>query len=176
MLRGFLILVLAAMGLVLSGLPLNACGDRLLVLGRGVRFQIAEAEYPASILHFMNPARPESGLGDSKLKAILVQAGHRLHSVTSAQEFAEALRTSRFDLVLIDFADAPGLEELLPASASKPLVLPFLYTKEKTIISAAVKQYGLVLKAPGKVGYMLATLDRAMELKQKRSRQHKPLA
>ena len=176
MLKRLLLFVLAAVVLLLSEPYLKACGDRLLVLGRGVRFQIEEAEYPASILHFMNPARPESGLGDSKLKSILVQAGHRLHSVTSEKEFAEALRTSRYDLVLIDVADAPGLEEMLQASASKPLLLPFLYTKEKATISAAVQRYGLVLKAPGKVGYLLATIDRAMELKQKRSRQQKPLA
>ena len=111
MLRGLLILVLATVVLLLSGSPVNACGDRLLILGRGVRFQVDAAEYPASILHFMNPARPESGLGDSKLESILRQAGHRLHSVTSAKEFAEALRTGRYDLVLIDFADAPGLDE-----------------------------------------------------------------
>lgn len=176
MLRRLLLFVLAAVVLFLSGSPLKACGDRLLVLGRGVRFQIDAAEYPASILHFMNPARPESGLGDSKLNSILGQAGHRLHSVTSAKEFSEALQTGRYDIVLIDVADAPGLEEMVHASASKPLVLPFLYTKEKAATSAAMQRYGLALKAPGKVGYLLATIDRAMELKQKRSRQHKPLA
>ena len=174
--KGFSMFVLAGVALFLSGPRVNACGDRLLVLGRGVRFQVDAAEYPASILHFMNPARPESGdLTDSKLEAILRQAGHRLHSVTSAKEFAEALRTGRYDIVLIDFADAPVLEEMVQASASKPLVLPFLYTKEKAAISAAAQRYGLVLKAPGKVGYLLATIDRAMELKQKRS-QHKPIA
>lgn len=168
MLTRRLLLSMLAGGVASVSVPdLKACGDRLLVLGRGVRFPIMEALHPASILHFMNPARQEAGLSDSKLKAILAQAGHRLHSVTSAKEFTEAVRTGQYDIVLIDYADAPGVEEMLQKTASRPLLLPFVYTQDKGTISAARDRYGLVLKAPWKIGYMLATLDRAMELKQK---------
>ena len=167
--RRFLVFLLAGMVLSFSVPVLEACGDRLLVLGRGVRFPIMEALHPASILHFMNPARQEPALGDTKLKAILAQAGHRLHSVTSAKEFAEAVQTGQYDLVLIDYADAPGVEEMLQKTVSRPLLLPFLYTQDKEAISAARDRYGLVLKAPGRIGYMLATLDSAMELKERRN-------
>jgi hypothetical protein len=169
--RALFALCLAAVVLLLTGIPADACGDKLLVLGVGPRFQIEAAEHPASILLYVNPNTPGSKeVGDSQLQAFLRQAGHRLQSVTGAKELAEGLRTGRYDIVLSAFADASALEEMVAATASRPFLLPFVYKGTKAEASAAERRYRCVLKAPARSGHWLATLDKAMELKQKQSK------
>jgi hypothetical protein len=162
---------LAAAVLLLTRLSLDACGDKLLVLGRGVRFQSETAEYPASILHYMtsrifDPAT----LSDSNLQSFLGRAGHKLHSVRTAKELEEALRSGRYDIVVIDIEDAPAYEEMIESAPSKPLLLPFVYNGKKADITAAKRRYGVVLKAPAREAHWLETLDSAMELREKRQR------
>jgi CheY-like chemotaxis protein len=168
---------LSALFLLLSGPPANPCGDKLLILGSGVRFQLNTAEYPALILLYMKGTTPGStAVGDSKLQSFLRQAGHRLQSATSEQEVAEALKTGRYDLVLADFADAPALEQMVAAASSQPLLLPFIFKGTKAELSEAKRRYRCVLKAPIKPPYFLATLDKAMELKQSRVKSLRPTA
>ena len=60
-----------------SGLRGDACGDKLLVLGRGVRFQVDTADYPSSLLLYINPNMPGADkVGDTQLQNITRQAGH----------------------------------------------------------------------------------------------------
>jgi len=153
-----------------SGLPLEGCGDQLLVLGRGVRFLSVRAEYPASILHYINPLKADPNVKDTNLRSFLGQAGHRLQSVRSAKEFEESLRTGKYDLILIDFVDAPDFAEIMQAAPSQPSVLPFVQTRKKEDISTAKKRYGIALKAPFAVQHLLDTIDDAMELRHKRQK------
>ena len=162
---------LAAIAVFLSGLPADACGDKLLVLSVGPSFQLETADHPASILLYANPNAPGAKeVGDSQLQSFLRQAGHRLQTVMGAKELAEGLRTGRPDLVLASFADAPGLEEMVATASSRPLLLPFVYKGTQADLSAAERRYRCVLKAPARSGHWLATLDKAMELRQKQSR------
>ena len=161
-----------------SGLRGDACGDKLLVLGRGVRFQVDTADYPASLLLYINPNMPGADkIGDTQLQAVTRQAGHRLRTVRSKEELAGALKTGRYDIVIVDLADAPALEEMVQASPSQPLLLPWVYQERKADFSAvkeryqsALKRYQSALKAPLKVGNFLSTVDRTMELKTKQAR------
>jgi hypothetical protein len=161
-----------------SGLPGDACGDKLLVLGQGVRFQVDTADYPSSLLLYINPNMPGADkVGDTQLQNITRQAGHRLRTVRSREELAGALKTGRYDIVIVDFADAAGLEELVQTSPSQPVLLPWVYQESKADFSAvraryqaALKRYQFALKAPLKVGSFLSTIDRTMELKTKQAR------
>lgn len=177
MFRVLLIAGLAAAMLCVTRLSLDACGDNLLVIGRGVRFQDDTAEYPASILHLMtsrifDPAT----LSDTNLQSFLGRAGHRLRSVRSEKEFEEALRSGRYDLVVINVEDAPALEAMIQSAPSKPLLLPFVYSGTKADVVAAKRRYGVVLKAPAKPAHWLETLDSAMELRERLQRKtHKEI-
>ena len=169
---------LAMLVVLASGLRGDACGDKLLVLGRGVRFQVDTADYPASLLLYINPNMPGADkIGDTQLQAVTRQAGHRLRTVRSKEELAGALKTGRYDIVIVDLADAPALEEMVQASPSQPLLLPWVYQETKADFSAvkeryqsALKRYQSALKAPLKVGNFLSTVDRTMELKTKLAR------
>ena len=162
---------LAAAALLLTRLTLDACGDKLLVLGRGVRFQSETAEYPASILHYMTSrVFDPATLTDSNLQSLLGRAGHKLRSVRTATELEEALRSGRYDIVVINVEDAPAFEEMIKSSPSKPLLLPFVYNGTKADVAAAKRRYGAVLKAPAREAHWLETLDDAMELREKLQR------
>ena len=157
--------------LLLSAWPAGACGDKLLVLGRGVRFQVSSAEFPASILLYMNPDNPgTAAMSDIQLQSIMTQAGHKLHSVKNREEMAAALKTRRYDLVLADFADAPQLETMVQSALSQPLLLPWIYQATKAQKAKAESRYQLVLKAPASVGQFLSVVDRTMEIKSKLAR------
>jgi len=167
------VIVLAVMVLLLSAWPAGACGDKLLVLGRGVRFQVETADFPASILFYLNPNTPGAEKVEfTQLQGIMRQAGHKFRTVKGREELAAALRTARFDIVLADFADAPRLEEMIQASPSQPLLLPWVFQETKAdarkarlTLTAAKERYQSALMAPFKVGNFLSTIDRTMESK-----------
>jgi hypothetical protein len=154
--------------LLLSSGAARACGDKLLILGRGVRFQVDTTDYPAAILLYMNPDAPGSQTwGDTQLQSVMKRAGHHLRSVRSREDLTESLKNGRYDIVLADISDAPGLEELLQAAPSQPVLLPWVYKGTKAAESAARQRYQFFLKAPGSVRNFLSVIDRTMESKPK---------
>jgi hypothetical protein len=179
--RFFMVLGLAVIAVLMTVNPLGACGDRLLVLGHGVRFQIDTADYPASILLFMNPHAPgAAALGDVQLQSIMRQAGHRLHSARSKEDVAAALKNGRYDIVLTDVGDAPALQEIIDGAPSQPVLLPWVYQNEKPTaadkdryqasLKSAKAKYRFALRAPASVGSFLSTIDRVMETRPKEAR------
>jgi DNA-binding NtrC family response regulator len=163
---------------LLSASLASACGDKLLVLGRGARFQAETADHPASILFYVNPNAPGSEKVEfTRLQGIMRQAGHRFRSVRGREELAVALKTARFDIVLADFEDASRLEKTIQASPSQPLLLPWVYQETKAdaqraklSLKQAKEQYRFALSAPFKVGNFLSTIDRTMEMKSQQAK------
>src|SRR5262249_52936914 len=165
------ILGLPLMTLLFSSWPARACGDKLLILGRGVRFLVDTADYPARILMYVNPASLGSEpFEDAQLQLIVEKACHRLRSVKRKEALVSALKTGRYDLVLADFSDAAGLEEIVQSAPSRPMLLPWLYKATPAEKSRAEQRYQLFLKAPSSVGHFLSTVDRTMERKAKVAR------
>lgn len=155
--------LLVGLGLSTFQTSALACGDKLLVLGRGVRFQRAfAAVHPASILIY----RPRTAAAPDAFKefdATLKDAGHKLQAVDNATALADALKTGSFDLVLVDLASAQALEQQVRSSASKPTLLPLSYKASKADAATAKQRFGSLLSIPSKSGQYLATIDRAME-------------
>jgi hypothetical protein len=168
--RPLTILLLPLTALLLNSWPAGACGDKLLILGLGVRFAVDTADSPAWILLYANPAANSTPFQDEKLRSIVEKAGHRLRSVTTKEDLASALKTGRYDLVLADFADAGSVEPLIETAPSNPTLLPWIYQATKTEGARADKQYPLVLKAPASVGHFLSVVDRTMEKRAKLAR------
>jgi len=173
-----LVIVLSIMVPLLNASLASACGDKLLVLGRGARFQAEIADHPASILFYVNPNAPGSEkIEFTQLQGIMRQAGHRFRSVRGREELAVALRTARFDIVLADFDDASRLEKMIQASPSEPLLLSWVYQETKAdaqrarfSLKQAREQYRFALSAPFKVGNFLSTIDRTMEMKSRQAK------
>jgi len=167
-----IIAALTVMVLLVAGPPLVACGDKLLVLGRGFQFKNVNSDYPAVILHYMHSQNTSSAdLTDKeKLKPLLTSAGHKLDSFTSARDFEVALRTGKYELVLIDAGDVLEFEEAIQSAPSKPFVLPFVNGGTKKEIAAAKRRFEVVLQAPARGTHLLEKIEIAMEKREKRQR------
>ena len=149
--------------LALSGEAL-ACGDKLLIVGRGFRRNGAMgARHRASILVYADPKGSlPSALEEGHLRKDLERAGHRLRTATSRAEFDAALGTGAYDLVLADFKVAPTLEPEARAAASRPTVLPTLFNPSSAELAEATSRYACVVKAPGQQKDYIAVINDAM--------------
>ena len=152
---------------LLSGTVAVACGDKLLAVGRGVRFQRGYAAHEANLVIYFAGAQSSAALNSTKLQNMLKRAGHKLQIVASGSQLDEALRSGKVDVVLVDFGDLSGIAEKLQSAPSKPVIVPVLFKPSKSELARAQKDYKLALKAPaGDVEYLTA-IDDAMRLRRK---------
>jgi ABC-type amino acid transport substrate-binding protein len=155
---------LAAIAL-LSGTAALACGDKLLAIGRGVRFQRAYAERQASLVIYSNGAQNGATLSSTGLQTTLKRAGHKLQIVQDGSQLDEALKSGKVDVVLVNFADLGGITRLLQSAPSKPVIVPILFKPSKTELAAAQKEYKFALKASADEFQFLTAIDEAMKLR-----------
>ena len=150
--------------LLLASPPLLACGDKLVLLGRGIRFQrMIATKHPATILVYLNPtAGIASADKEYQLRSLLKFAGHKPHSVTSAAEVTAELGSGKYDVVLADYADAAGLEKEVHAAKARPALIPVVYNPTAVQRAAAEKEFSCVI-TPAKKNYdLLGVVDQAM--------------
>ena len=160
---------LAALFGVLAGAflvsePVLACGDKLVLLGRGIRFQrMLATKHPATILVYLNPSAGISGADkEYQLRSLLKFAGHKPRAVTSAAELTSELDSGKYDLVLADYSDAPALEKEVHAAKASPALIPVVYNPSVSQRAAAEKEYSCLI-APAKKNYdLLTVVDQAM--------------
>src|SRR5437867_6594722 len=132
--RMLLGLVCLGAALSLAAPGVYACGDKFLVVGRGVRYARSNAPVQtASILIYKNADTvgvPPSAI-DIELQSTLKQAGHRFQVVAGLEELTRALQGGQFDIVLADLADASAVEENLRTAINRPAVLPVVYNPQE---------------------------------------------
>jgi hypothetical protein len=164
--RVFLPVLIAALTMIgLAPQGIQACGDKFLLVGRGVKFQRAYAAiYPASIVIYAQPQRSAAkAIRDPRLQTDLKQAGHRVVLVESDAALARALESGKVDLVLTDVADADLTSRQGAASLSRPTVLPVMYEPTREEAKAIESRYRCRLKSSDRVDRYLATIDEAMQ-------------
>src|SRR5687767_12472631 len=85
----------------------EACGDKLLSLGRGARFQRwFLAKRPASILIYASGNGIAPALKTPEFQAALKKVGHKVEAAEDKSSLARLLHEKKYDLVLADFSDA----------------------------------------------------------------------
>ena len=142
-----------------------ACGDHLLLMGRGVRFQNAYASHQGNLVIYSTGTQSGATLSSTKLQTALRRAGHKLQIVEGGSQLDEALKSGKVDVVLIDFADLGGITRLLQFAPSKPVILPILFKPSKAELAAAQREYKFALKAPADDVQYLTAIDEAMKLR-----------
>jgi hypothetical protein len=163
--------------LALNPAVVDACGEKLLALGRVIRYQSRHTPHAASVLLYA----PQSGrtIADPNLESALKEAGHTVRAVTTLAELTSALGSGGYDVVLANLTDAPELERAQAATTGNAIVLPAVYlfaspsqSKEQTNAdrASASKTFGVVVDVPGRPGHYCAAVDKAMDLKLKRER------
>jgi CheY-like chemotaxis protein len=142
---------------------LAACGDKFLVASRGTRFQRAGlVRRPASVLVYAAPGgRLAASVAQLGIAEALTKVGYRPTVVTDAAEMARQLREGRWDLVLVDLADAAAL----PAAGGTtpaPAVVTVAYETSGSTMAQARRSYDAVIKQPGRSRAVLDAVDDAL--------------
>jgi hypothetical protein len=129
----------------------DACGDKFLLVGRGMRFQRAYAAVqPANILIYATSAtNPNRAIRDPQFQKTLRQAGHQVSVIEDAELFRHAIQVSAFDIVLADVATAPAIDPVIASAPSHPRVLYVEYPSGSSKALAA--QFACELKADDRV-------------------------
>jgi len=159
------IVMVSAGILVQSGVPLRACGDKFLLVGRGVTFHRAYgAVYPASIVIYAPPrANAIKAIRDPKFQADLKLAGHRVVVAESDNALLRALDSDRVDFIITDLADADRLSRQAASATSMPNVLPVMSEPTKEEIKEVETRYHCQLKSTDRVDRYLSSIDDAMK-------------
>ena len=158
-----------AAGLFLLCAPVaEGCGDLLVSLGRGVRFQRAYfASHPASVAILWNNRASGAVLANAKLQRTLREIGHKVVFVQNASELGVALGAGKVDVVLADFTDTGSIAQGLLLASNKPIVVPVLYKPSKAEWTTAQRQYPFLLKASADEIQFLTAIDEAMKSRTK---------
>ncbi|HEY3122533.1 MAG TPA: hypothetical protein VGK70_00550 [Thermoanaerobaculia bacterium] len=161
-----LFLVLAAV-VFLGGVAATlGCGDKFVVLGRGMRFGRAHAaKFPGSVLIYVNRAsHMPAAMKEFRLEPTLKAAGHSIRVVENFADLDQMLTSGRYDIVLTDVADSARVQERAASSLSKPLVVPVLYKPAPAELAAAEKKYGcLIAPTSTRSLDLLPVVDQAMQ-------------
>ena len=181
--RYFLVFVaVTATTLSQGAVPVHACGDKLMMLGRGIRFQSKHTPRAASVLLYLPASATGQPLTDPKLESALREAGHTVRAVTSAADLDGALRSGSYDVVLANVTDAPELERAQSVTDRNAVVLPAIYLvtpgtqpvakqQSKADRDKASKDFTVIVDVPGRPGHYCHAVDQAMELKLKREKE-----
>jgi hypothetical protein len=180
--RHILIAAVIAMGISEGAVPLHACGDKLMMLGRGIRFQSKHTPRAAAVLLYLPESATGLALTDPKLESALREAGHAVRAVTSPSDLESALRAGTFDVVLANVTHAPELEQAKSIVERSAVVLPAIYLvapashvadkqRSKADLEKASKDFGVIVEVPGRPGHYCHAVDQAMEMKLKREKE-----
>jgi len=180
--RHFRVFLVVAVAAVSQGaVPLHACGDKLMMLGRGIRFQSKHTPRAASVLLYLPASATGQPLTDPKLESALREAGHAVRAVTTPADLDGALRSGTYDVVLANVTDAAELERAQSVTARNAVVLPAVYLvppgsqpsakqQPKAVREQASKDFNVVVDVPGRPGHYCHAVDQAMALKLKREK------
>src|ERR1041384_3178784 len=124
-----LLIIFAFLALTATSTLSEACGDKFLVIGRGIRYErIHAADHPGSILLYATGNSDDAKAG-ADLEKALRKAGHKIQTVNNTATLDATLKSGKFDLVLMNLADASLLEQQVVDSPSKPAVVPIIYNR-----------------------------------------------
>ncbi len=171
--------VMVSAALIQNPAPLDACGFKLLPLGRGIRYQSRHTPRAASVLLYLPTTGSGRSLTDPNVESALREAGHAVRAVTTKGDLENALRSGDYDVILANVTDAPDLEVAQAVVEGRAVVLPALYLvapsgrqpagqQTDADRAKARKDFSVVVEIPSRPGHYCTAVDKAMELKLKR--------
>ncbi len=146
---------IVALILFAMGDQATACGDKFLVVGRGLRYDRAyPAKHPSSVVIYLEDQKVSR-----QLEGILKTSGHKVRSISDEAGLFSTLQSGKFDVVLIPLSRAAELQNRIQLAQGKPAVLPvtFKMSKEDS------KKEQCILNISGKNRHPVAMIDQVME-------------
>lgn len=163
-----LVVALTTTLVIQIGMPYaNACGDKTMRVKTGLRYyQPQAAKHPSTIL--IHSAALPAGKA-VELRDFLNKVGHKATSLDDVASIKNSLRSSHYDLVLTDLAEAPELQKQVESFTPKTVVVPVLFKQPKSEAKAAAKQYKVIVNNPTDGIDFLIAVSRVMNSHSKKS-------
>ena len=157
-------LLVSTVAMVLAGAAiLDACGDKFLLVGRGLAFGRAYASvYPGSILIYGQPATKSQ---TEKLKETIRKAGHRVAVVNTPTDLSARLILQQTDIVIADVTVKTDLDQQIATLASRPSVL-YLVTDADKGRAPTPEDPASIVKNGEKPGRFLVVIEDIMKTRQ----------
>ena len=166
--RSYAVIAWIALVAVVQGADgVQACGDKFLLVGRGVKFRQAYAAiYPAAIVIYAQPNQGAAkAILDPKLQSGLKSAGHHITVAEDDRALTRVLESDRVDLVLTDVADADRIAKQAGAAPTHPNVLPVMFEPTKEEAKAVETRYNCRLTSADRPDRYLSAIDDAMKVR-----------
>jgi DNA-binding NtrC family response regulator len=155
--RKIVLAVLLIAGVFLLGIAVvEACGDKALRIGRGIRFQ--RTTHPAAVLIYI----PSNATRAAQVQSLLKKVGHKSYAAQGEDSFSDALRSGKYDLVFSDLGVASSLGKQIENSPSRPVLVAVVSEGTKAEVAAAQKHYSHLVKNPHSAERYLDALEGAM--------------
>jgi hypothetical protein len=165
--RKVLIVVLAASLGQFGMTYADACGDKTMRVKTGLRYyQPQAAKNPSKILIY------SASLPNGKaveLRDFLNKVGHKALAMDDLGSIKNNLRSSHYDLVLTNLAEAPALQKQVESSTLKTVVVPVLLKLPDSEVKAAKTQYRVTIKNPKDGLDFLIAVAKVMDSRSQRS-------
>jgi hypothetical protein len=147
----------------------EGCGDKLLVLGRGVKFADIASSYRGAIIIYIPDSLPRSAaINDPQFRVSLQKAGYKVRLVQQADVVTEDVQSGKYDILLVDVQDAARVYKQVTAAGLSTVVMPVVY--EGTELNPeAVTPLLCVRKISGRNNSCVSTIAKVMESKFKRA-------
>jgi len=143
--------------------PLQACGDKFLLLPRGLSFgETFRASHPGVVVLYVPGSRLVPGTEYAKVQSLLTRAGHTVVVVESKDELDRALVRNKADIVLTSFTEAPAAGAGLKPWPIGPVILPVLTAPTKAVKAACKLHYPCLLEATDKPERFVAVTNEVM--------------
>ena len=126
----------------------GACGDKTMRVKTGLRYyQTQAAKHPSKIL-ILSAALPSGKAVE--LRDFLNKTGHKATARDDVSGIKNDLRTSHYDLVLTNLAEAAELQKQVESFTPNTFVVPVLFKDKQSKVEekAATKQYKVIVNNP----------------------------
>jgi hypothetical protein len=153
--------MVAALGLFASA-DLLACGDKVLVAGRGTRYQRPKTARAANVLIYDNQASGlPAALERLPVDRLLKREGHSATRVETLDQLSAVIAGGRFDVVLVANTVASTVQKLIDSVTDAPVMVAFC-VKPGADVPKADAQAPCSVKAPPKERSLLEAIDKAV--------------
>ena len=146
----------------------DACGDKTMRVINGLRrYQPLAKAHPSKVLIYSAALPPGKAV---ELRDFLNnKVGHKATAMDDLGSVENGLRTSHYDLVLTNLAEASELQKQVESYALQTVVVPVLIKEPKSEVKAAQKQYKVVMDHPTDGYDFMVAVYRAMNSQSRKS-------
>ena len=126
----------------------DACGDKLVPIGGGVRMErIARTSHPGTVFVLASSLTGTSRASEPALLAGLVKTGHQVRLIETPADLQRAAREQAPDIVLAQAEDLPAAQAQFHSGAGPVLVLVLL-NPSRAELEAAHESHACVAAVP----------------------------